>query len=465
MTTIIKDKIIRADLSLWDGRDKTTSRKDSTGGTIVGLKIGVTVDVLQIYGGGISYTKSTIQKAADAIGALSVALIFNPGTWTIDENLTLASNFACIVPNGCYFNVASGITLTFNGPVYHEKIWTSGNGTIVESGTRSIGGKLDLTATVLQGGTPLIFEGATDDGYETSLILTNPTADRTIIIPDKNLDLGTIPTLNVANTFTGPITMSGASVIEANASIAAHATTMNPWGLGNYVTLTGAAVSFTDFADAPQAGAEVELYCNTTHTFIDNANLEVDGDANFVAETGDRVLVRAKSTTVFTIHPRKKTGRAIYGGKLIQRVEATPYTTYASITTPYIPDDDTIPQNTEGVQILTVPITPTNANNRLVIRCASGHIGGDPTILVLGSMVLFQDSTAGALAGVQEYFAATTRKTLSLVYEMAAGTIVATTFKIHIGTTTGTIYINGVSAGRVFGGISAVRLSVEEIAV
>ena len=57
-----------------------------------------------------------------------------------------------------------------------------------------------------------------------------------------------------ANTWTNTQTMSGKSIIEANASIAAHATTMDPWRLGNYVTATGVAVTFTDLADAPQAG-------------------------------------------------------------------------------------------------------------------------------------------------------------------------------------------------------------------
>lgn len=114
-------------------------------------------------------------------------------------------------------------------------------------------------------------------------------------------------------TMTGGITMSGASIFDANASIAAHATTMNPWSLGQYVTATGAAVTFTGMAAAPQAGAEVEIYMNAAHTFTDGAVFEVDGDANYTAAIGDRVLLRAKSTTVFTVHPRKADGTAVAG--------------------------------------------------------------------------------------------------------------------------------------------------------
>ena len=41
-------------------------------------------------------------------------------------------------------------------------------------------GTQDLTGTVLSGASPLVFEGATDDAYETTLAFTDPTADRTI---------------------------------------------------------------------------------------------------------------------------------------------------------------------------------------------------------------------------------------------------------------------------------------------
>lgn len=129
----------------------------------------------------------------------------------------------------------------------------------------------------------------------------------------------TVAKRNAENTFTGRQTLSGVSLIEANATVAAHATTSAVWLLGNYVTLTGAATVFTDLADAPQAGAEVELYCNAAHTFTNNANLVVDGGVDFVAEVGDRVLLRARSTSVFTVHPRRANGRAVASSSVMDR--------------------------------------------------------------------------------------------------------------------------------------------------
>lgn len=55
--------------------------------------------------------------------------------------------------------------------------------------TPTITGATDMTGAVLTGGTPLTFEGATDNAFETSIVVTNPTADRTVTLPDANVDL------------------------------------------------------------------------------------------------------------------------------------------------------------------------------------------------------------------------------------------------------------------------------------
>ena len=64
---------------------------------------------------------------------------------------------------------------------------------------------------VFSGGS-IIFEGATDDSFETTLAVTDPTADRTITIPNET---GTIVTTGSSGVVTG--TMIGTdTVAEAN---------------------------------------------------------------------------------------------------------------------------------------------------------------------------------------------------------------------------------------------------------
>lgn len=57
-----------------------------------------------------------------------------------------------------------------------------------------------LTALgTLTGGTPLVFEGATADAYETTIAVTDPTADRTVTIPNKT---GTVQLASAASVLT-----------------------------------------------------------------------------------------------------------------------------------------------------------------------------------------------------------------------------------------------------------------------
>jgi len=149
--TITRGRVIRADLALWDGKTATYTRADASGGTVTGLAVGNEVDVLQTYGSGTARTRTSIKAAIDVIGTTAVALSFAPGTWTIDDDLTIGSNFACRIPAGAVFNVSSGKTLTFSGPVYAESsTFYSGSGTTTLSVDSIVGGKEWIARTAAE---------------------------------------------------------------------------------------------------------------------------------------------------------------------------------------------------------------------------------------------------------------------------------------------------------------------------
>lgn len=107
-----------------------------------------------------------------------------------------------------------------------------------------------------------------------------------------------------------------------------------------------------------------------------------------------------------------------------------------------IPYDNTRPQNSEGAEILTLAITPKNASNILKIEfsCQVGsNVGANITV------ALFQDSTANALT--VRSVTINGGDVLVLTYYMVAGTISSTTFKIRMGTTTGTWYVGQTAVG------------------
>lgn len=71
-------------------------------------------------------------------------------------------------------------------------------------------------------GTAVIFEGATDDSYETTIEATDPTADRVITIPDAT---GTIA-LTSSPTFTGTVTTNNLTV-NGDLTVSGTTTTVN----------------------------------------------------------------------------------------------------------------------------------------------------------------------------------------------------------------------------------------------
>lgn len=144
--------------------------------------------------------------------------------------------------------------------------------------------------------------------------------------------------------------------------------------------------------------------------------------------------------------------------KIVQIVNA-PLTAWAKSTTT-IPTDDTIPQNTEGTELMTLAITPKNVNNILLIEFSTFGYTGAATLI---SLALFQDTTAGALSAI--WLLNDTSKAGSglLRHVMVAGTTSATTFKIRFGNSSSTLEadINGTTS-RYFGGVAATLFTITE---
>ncbi len=147
--------------------------------------------------------------------------------------------------------------------------------------------------------------------------------------------------------------------------------------------------------------------------------------------------------------------------QVVQVVNVTDGALATGTTT--VPQDDTIMQNTEGDQYMSLAITPKNVVNILKIDVVCGVVGSTATnpIMILG---LFQDAVADALAVV--YFdLQSAAKTGSgvLTFYMVAGTTSATTFKVRLGcNNTGTTSFNGVSGSRNQGGVSASSITITE---
>lgn len=127
-----------------------------------------------------------------------------------------------------------------------------------------------------------------------------------------------------------------------------------------------------------------------------------------------------------------------------------------------IPRDDTIPQKTEGDEILTCTMTPTSANNRLRVT-ATGWFCTPSTGYKTGA--IFRDTTANALKAADiGGYPADNCSNFSIVQEDAAAAASATTYKLRIGPSSAlNVYVNGTGAARLFGGVGGTSIQIDEI--
>lgn len=146
----------------------------------------------------------------------------------------------------------------------------------------------------------------------------------------------------------------------------------------------------------------------------------------------------------------------------ILQIAYTGTTTYGSGAT-VLPYDDTIPQNTEGDQFMSVSITPKSATSLLKIDIVT--ILNSNSTKTLGT-ALFQDSTASALASTFSSVSSNFATVQKLTYLMTAGTTSSTTFKVRCGSESGgNCYFNGNATSRIYGGSALSSIVITEYQV
>lgn len=138
------------------------------------------------------------------------------------------------------------------------------------------------------------------------------------------------------------------------------------------------------------------------------------------------------------------------------------YTTSTSGTT-VLPQDNTVPQNTEGDEyMLSDQIIPYASTNifLIIVLCNIYYAN-----VSQGTVALFQDTTAAALASTMLTSAGNTigPGAQMLIHAMVTGATTATQFKVRAGTSSGTNYFNKSSGGDVMGGTLTSGILIMEL--
>ena len=139
----------------------------------------------------------------------------------------------------------------------------------------------------------------------------------------------------------------------------------------------------------------------------------------------------------------------------------TSYATNADITG-VIPSDDTLPQITEGTQIMSVSYTPKSITNRIRVRVAINY--AVITDLTQGIGVALFDGATDAIAASVGFSSGSAVHNIPIEYEYVPGVLTAKTYSVRVGSGNGTpIRLNGTVGSRVYGGAIKSTLVVEEI--
>jgi len=126
------------------------------------------------------YTKTSgnVVKEVGGAGAVTLQGVTNIGNSTTNDIVLNGSN---LVFEGLVAN-AFETSLTAVEPTGDRTITLPNvDGTVITTGNLEFPTNLNLSQNA-----NIVFEGSTDDAYETTLTVADPTADRTITLPNQN---------------------------------------------------------------------------------------------------------------------------------------------------------------------------------------------------------------------------------------------------------------------------------------
>ena len=340
---------------------------------------------------------------------------------------------------------------------------------------------------------------ATSTTSVTSLAIGTGTKNFTTADTGLNLQAGDFvicsSSANVANYMHGQILSYSGTALSVNVTNIGGSGTKNDWlisesgtrgaagadgaGSGDLV----AANNLSDVASANTSRTNLGLAIGTDVQAYDadlSALAGVTSAANTVpffdgSESADIVTLGASqlvgrgasgNTTNITLGAGLSMSADVLSGSsgIIQEVRAS---SVASATgTTQFPNDDTIPQNTEGFAVFNLAITPSNASSVLVFDIMVNLSGAYAYAI---GLALFQDTAANSIAFAFESGSNIAAYPMQVVlrHYMTAGTTSATTFKVRAGTIGGgatVVTVNGTGGARKFGGALVSNITIREMA-
>ena len=151
-------------------------------------------------------------------------------------------------------------------------------------------------------GSSLIFEGATDDSYETTLAITDPTAHRTCTFPNANGDVVLIDAAQTMSSKTFPSTTSTSPVL--NTSVSGSAVLDEDDLSSNSATKVATQQSIKAYTDAQLTAQDLDFQGDSGGALnidLNSETLTVAGGTGLASSATGNAVTLAIDSTVATL--------------------------------------------------------------------------------------------------------------------------------------------------------------------
>jgi len=347
----------------------------------------------------------------------------------------------------------------------------------VASGDLSVSGNTTLTGNLTANG---------------NTTLGNATSDTIAVTGILNVDSGTLyvnPTDNRVgindSTPSEALDVTGNALISGTLGVTGDVTTsiVKASGSGGLTIDSNSGTDVALFGAGGGSGTTLYGGLNGTTATMSGVIFNSDGTVSapsiaFTSDTNtglyrigsDKIGIATNGTRVGEIG----VGYGGFTGNVIQ-VAYEELTTSGVTSSVLIPVDNTIPQNTEGAEILTCSITPKYANSILYIE-SNSYIGENANNADCIVQALFRDSIADAItvsfnngvpSGTSPFGGGLSFNPTYMLAKETANSTSATTFKLRAGSGsfTGAVRWNGVGGSQFFNGKLITYIRITEVQV